>query len=204
VQLQSHHLDLPSVLANRIVSHLLSDPPRLGISVDHDDWPDESFDLCLARWAWWIIDRWSVDDEDEESDFKKDIILTLVTSLGPQANHKPGDKKGAKALLHALCTGNSDLEAALTILLPPKHNILAHRWTADDMSVIHQRLDALLSFDLDDRLPQSSLPPPKPWVSTSNHSLPLGWQLCDIDSGWKPCPIGVYISVNSHTLQYNL
>jgi ribosomal biogenesis protein LAS1 len=99
-QLQPHHPYLPSTLANRIVAHLLSDTPQAGISVDHDDhWPDESFDMCLARWAWWTVDTWSIeDDEDEESDLKKDVILTLITSLGPESNHKPGDKKAYVSL----------------------------------------------------------------------------------------------------------
>jgi ribosomal biogenesis protein LAS1 len=81
--LQSHHPDLPFVLADHIITHLLSDAPESA--------RDQSFELCLARWAFWIIEAWSFDDA--ELDLKKDVTATFVTALGPSMKDLSSDRK---------------------------------------------------------------------------------------------------------------
>lgn len=41
--------------------------------------------MSLARWAFWLIDAASVNDEDGEGEFRRDVLITLFTSLGPAA-----------------------------------------------------------------------------------------------------------------------
>jgi ribosomal biogenesis protein LAS1 len=94
--LQSYHQDLPSTLANHIISHLVTGNQKLDTIVDYDQETvdaarrDESFDMCIARWAWWIVDSRAVEDDDPDLNLRKDIVVTLITSLGPDAS---ADKK---------------------------------------------------------------------------------------------------------------
>jgi ribosomal biogenesis protein LAS1 len=82
--LQSHHPDLPSVLADHIINLLLSNGgPQAELKRD-----DFSFDMCLARWVFWIIDEWS-----DGFDLKKDVMTTFVTALGPGMKQLVGDRK---------------------------------------------------------------------------------------------------------------
>jgi ribosomal biogenesis protein LAS1 len=99
--IQSHHPDLRSALVHRIVSRLLSDTtPAADISIDRRPLaaaeelsPDPSFDICLSRWAWWLVNIWAVSPPDPDNDLRKDIILTLLTALGPSVSRPTGSKK---------------------------------------------------------------------------------------------------------------
>jgi hypothetical protein len=44
---------------------------------------DTSYHMCLARWAFWVIDFWDVDEEDSETDFRRDVAVIMFTALGP-------------------------------------------------------------------------------------------------------------------------
>jgi hypothetical protein len=48
--------------------------------------------MCLARWAFWIIDSWGV-DEEFEVDFKRDVTITLVNALAPGSTETTSDRK---------------------------------------------------------------------------------------------------------------
>jgi ribosomal biogenesis protein LAS1 len=90
--IRSNHPTFPFVLVQRIIILLLSDPPDPEPHSDDLSRPDISFDMCLARWAFWIIDSWEV-DEEFEIDFKRDITVTLVNALGPGSTETARDKK---------------------------------------------------------------------------------------------------------------
>jgi ribosomal biogenesis protein LAS1 len=74
-------------LTDRIVSYLLSDPDSTSVvkpSSQGDTLRDPSFDMCLARWANWIIEAYeNVDDAESDVDLRKYTIVTLFNSLGP-------------------------------------------------------------------------------------------------------------------------
>jgi hypothetical protein len=55
--------------------------------------------MCLARWAFWIINSWDIDDEFE-IDFKRDIAVALVNALGPGSMGIARDKNASVSLLH--------------------------------------------------------------------------------------------------------
>jgi ribosomal biogenesis protein LAS1 len=99
--LQSYHQDLPSTLANHIISHLVTGHQKLDTLIDCDQETvdaarrDESFDMCIARWAWWIVDSWAVEDDDPDLNLRKDIVVTLITSLGPDPSGVAVDKKAS-------------------------------------------------------------------------------------------------------------
>ena len=85
LRLQSRHSDLPSTLINRIVSHLLPDRRLLdGNATIGTSRRDDSFDMCIARWAWWIVQSWNVVDDETDFNLKKDTIIMLITALGPE------------------------------------------------------------------------------------------------------------------------
>jgi ribosomal biogenesis protein LAS1 len=90
--LQSHHPDLRSALSNRIISRLLEEPVPVGRLTPEPAHTDPSFDMCIARWAWWMIESWNVDD-DATTDLKRDVVSTLVIALGPGGHRTRSDKK---------------------------------------------------------------------------------------------------------------
>ena len=58
---------------------------------------DLTYDLCLASWAYWLVDTYAIEDDDDESDFRKeDVIVTLISGLGPNRheNALPDSDKG--------------------------------------------------------------------------------------------------------------
>ncbi|KAJ7139738.1 Las1-like-domain-containing protein [Mycena epipterygia] len=74
------HPDFPAILSHRIVSHLLADAPQLDIVPIA---VDTTYDACLARWAMWTIDDWDAENSESDLDLKKDVIISLITGLGP-------------------------------------------------------------------------------------------------------------------------
>jgi ribosomal biogenesis protein LAS1 len=81
-QVRSNHPSFSFVLVQRIIFSLLSESSAPDTHFDELNRPDISFDLCLARWAFWIIDSWDIDAE-LDFDFKRDVTVTLVNALGP-------------------------------------------------------------------------------------------------------------------------
>jgi ribosomal biogenesis protein LAS1 len=90
--IRSNHPTFPFALVQRIIAFLLSDSPNLETLSDELGHPDTLFDMCLARWAFWIINSWNV-DEEFEVDFKRDVTVTLVNFLGPGSTDTARDSK---------------------------------------------------------------------------------------------------------------
>jgi len=182
--LQSHHADLPSVLADHIIARLLSNgvEARTGSTLH-----DLSFDMCLARWVMWIISAWGF--EDSEKDLEKDVTATFVTALGPGMKNLTGDKKAAIALLQALSAGNNNLDAILALVPTAANNSPSREWCSKDMDVMGERLKSLLFHARDMHTPEAV------HVLTSSEALAVdlapGWRLLG-QHDWKPCPVGVY------------
>lgn len=78
---------MPTVLVNRIISILLTDVPTAPDSTR----ANTSFDMCMARWAAWIVDNCITEEHDALSDTaKRDLVITLLNSMGPKmAASKP-------------------------------------------------------------------------------------------------------------------
>ncbi|KAJ7101017.1 Las1-like-domain-containing protein [Mycena crocata] len=188
-ELQALHPDFPAVLSSRIVSYLLTDAPQLDmvpIAVD------TTFDACLARWAMWTIDNWDAENSESDLDLKKDTIIALITGLGPGSSSSK-DTTAATALLQALCAGDPEMDTAMSILLrPPPTGSLIREWTSEDISVMNQRLANLLAVPATNPEAQPSKLDTTS-VEISDTTLAPGWRLLDTSSGWKPCPIGVYV-----------
>lgn len=91
--LRFHHPTFPSVLVHRIIGFLLSEPSTSEAQSNEPGRSDISFDMCLARWAFWIVDSWDVDEEDSEIDFTRDVAVTMFTALGPGSMGTTRDKK---------------------------------------------------------------------------------------------------------------
>ncbi|KAF8656385.1 hypothetical protein AX16_002571 [Volvariella volvacea WC 439] len=192
VQLVEFHPDLPSILVNRICTHLVAMPSPASTVTDINEskisQPDPSYDMCLARWAMWCIETWqdldladegdapSKEDKQNQGGLRKSTILTLFRGLGP-AYGEQTDKKAAKFLLQALCTGNSDIEPALDFLIKPSKAPNASlssqsTWTSDDMDTMSQRLQTLLS-SLDAAAASSPTTTPSASVPASTSQTPL-------------------------------
>ncbi|KAF7982009.1 hypothetical protein HWV62_30244 [Athelia sp. TMB] len=188
-QIYSEHPSLPYVLVQRILATMLSAPADVS---GEDPRPDPSFDMCLARWAFWAIDTWDVDFEESELDIKRDVVVTLVNALGPGSAETTRDKKAATALLETICGDKKEFQEATKTLLSHGTAAQPHTWTQGDIDEMHQRLHALLSTeksapDEGDALAISLVPQPN---SRSSDVAP-GWHLLGDNSGWKPCPIGI-------------
>ncbi|KAF7339978.1 hypothetical protein MVEN_01915500 [Mycena venus] len=181
--LHALHPDFPAILSNRIVSYLLTEPPQLDmvpIAVD------TTYDACLARWVMWTIDSWDAENSESDLDLKRDTIISLITGLGPSSSLSR-DTAAAMALIQALCAGNPEMDAAMSILLRPQTGSMVREWTSDDISVMTERLATLLA------VPESSaeVRPSQPdtvSVEMSDATLGPGWRLLDANSNWKPSP----------------
>jgi ribosomal biogenesis protein LAS1 len=195
--LRSHHPTLPYVLAHRIIGFLLSESTSSEIQSNEPNRSDASFDMCLARWAFWIIDSWEVDDDDDNIDFKRDVTATIFTALGPGSIDSTRDQKAALALLQALCAGNEELEEARNILCSSHRAQLHSHWDRNDVTEMDKRLTALLSLDPDENAMEVENPAPQPprcIKPVSISEIAPGWRLLDHNTtSWRPCPIGVYV-----------
>ncbi|KAJ7456627.1 Las1-like-domain-containing protein [Mycena latifolia] len=186
-ELHALHPDFPAVLSNKIVAHLLADAPQLDmvpIAVD------TTYDACLARWAMWIIDNWDAENSESELDLRKDIIVVMISGLSPSSSLNR-DTTAAMALLQALCAGNPEMDEAVSILLRPQTGPLVREWTSDDISVMNERLATLLAVpEANTVIPTTEMDVA---MEMSDTTFGPGWRLLDASSGWKPCPIGVYV-----------
>jgi ribosomal biogenesis protein LAS1 len=78
--LHSLHPDFPMILSNKVISYLLADVPQPDLVLIA---VDTTYDVCLARWAMWMIDTWDAENSESDLDLKKDAIVSLITGLGP-------------------------------------------------------------------------------------------------------------------------
>ncbi|GBE78457.1 Las1-domain-containing protein [Sparassis crispa] len=209
--LQSLHPKLPAVLAVRIVSHLLSrsGPSQADVGADtvsllpqDDAQMDTSYDRCLAGWANWLVDTCGAGAEEEEQEMlrRDDIVVSLITGLGPQREASKTDIMVAQDLLTALCAGHPHLER-VAASLPPIADAPSNQWNSTDIDLMQQRLSAVLALARAPDAPSSSAtgalgaqPPnitnPMEPVCTG---LPPGWRLLSEKDGWRPSPIGVHV-----------
>ncbi|KAG6891085.1 hypothetical protein C0995_014175 [Termitomyces sp. Mi166 len=209
--LQSFHSGFYPTLAGRIISTLLPE------SENSDDVQrDSSYDICIARWAKWIVDASSEYDSETGHDLRREMALTLMQSLGhiwsvpnrhrtyvPSTFTKYGVAQvgsralaSAMGLLDSLCIGIPNLETALTMLRSLTSDVKPSDWSSDDMSLMNQRLNNILTSDLD---PSSKYATSEEHLEMSVEEIP-GWQLLDENSGWRPCPIGVHLAVGDLVL----
>ncbi|GLB36507.1 putative las1-like [Lyophyllum shimeji] len=183
--LQDLHSDFLAILSGRIMSVLAAE------NAPTDGTSDPSYDSCLARWALWCIRAWE-EDESQMFDLRKELTVTLLQSLGHVGPTSRGSRKAATALLESLCAGNPQLEAALATLKTLSNAGSLTEWNPEDMIIMDQRLNTLLSSSATSR---SSKPwtdsPAEPIGAPTSETLP-GWRLLGESSGWRPCPIGVH------------
>lgn len=100
IQVRSNHPAFPSILVQRIITFLLSESPAPDTHSDgvQADGSDILFDMCLARWAYWVIDS-SDNDEGFDVDFKRDVAVTLLNALGPKSMDTSRNKMACVPLL---------------------------------------------------------------------------------------------------------
>ncbi|RDB29692.1 Protein LAS1 [Hypsizygus marmoreus] len=191
--LQHLHGDFFTILCSRIVFMLLS----RGSSVNNEgeNQVDLSYDMCLARWAVWSIEALEADNLRSDIDLRKEVTLSLMQSLGHVATGIRHDRRGATFLLESLCAGSPQLEVALSMLQKISGSTTRpSSWSPEDIAIMNQRLNTLLSFDVDTSS-RSQSPSQNPLSVSSDmmDSEPLpGWRLLQETNGWKPCPIGVH------------
>ncbi|KAG5653504.1 hypothetical protein H0H81_012714 [Sphagnurus paluster] len=188
--LQSLHSEFYAVLAGRIVLTLLAERDAKESQVEVQ--LDSSYELCLARWAFWVVEAWEADDS-HDFDLRKEVTVLLMQSLGHVMNASHRDKKSATILLESLCTGLPQLDSALSVLKVLSNNTPPTKWIPEDIEIMDQRLNALLSSDL---VPDISTPRSESLTRRTEPASDVtqGWRLLDESSGWRPCPIGVYRS----------
>nr|GAT43690.1 predicted protein [Mycena chlorophos] len=183
-QVSSVHLDLPFVLVNRIIAYLTADvAPEEFVVIS----PDTTYDACLARWAFWTLQTLS-----PGPDSKRDVLIALATGLGP-ALSLSRDFAAANSMMQALCVGDPELQRSFDILVQPLP-VRASDWSPHDISVMDERLAALLA------LPESSVgavdaapPGSGPDIDATIEIAP-GWRLLGSDSSWRASPIGVHVA----------
>lgn len=82
LSLQNHHPYLPALFISRIVTHLLSPTSPEDTSTSRD----RSFDMCMASWAAWAFDTWSLDSQNftlETNAYRREsTVVTLISGLG--------------------------------------------------------------------------------------------------------------------------
>ncbi|KAJ7655181.1 Las1-like-domain-containing protein [Mycena polygramma] len=152
--LHALHPDFPAILSSRILTRRT--------------------DACLARWAMWTIENWDAENSESDLDLKRDIIISLITGLGPSSSLNK-DTAAAIALLQALCAGNPEMDAAVSILIRPQTGPVKREWTSEDISIIPRKRYGNPADEISDAL------------------FSPGWRLLDSSSSWKPSPIGVYV-----------
>ncbi|KAF7367218.1 Protein LAS1 [Mycena sanguinolenta] len=185
------HSDFPSVLSGRIVSHLLAEPPATRHGPDHRRHNLRRMPRPLGNMGYRQLGCRELGHRPR-----------LETGHHHIANNRFGPKlqfeqehrsvlNFATALLQALCAGDPEMDAALSILLPPQAGSLVREWNSDDISVMNERLATLLAP------PESHVevrPTHPNGVEMSDVDFAPGWRLLDASSNWKACPIGVYVA----------
>lgn len=81
------HADFPSMLCNRIVATLL-------LTQHTDSNLDSTYDMCIARWAFWGIDQW---DDSESEMLRTELTTNILYALGRDLN---GLSKHNEAYVH--------------------------------------------------------------------------------------------------------
>ncbi|KAG6837887.1 hypothetical protein H0H93_013040 [Arthromyces matolae] len=199
--LQSLHSQFYSILVRRIMSVLL---PESGlVPPDEATQRDASYVKCLARWTKWIIDDRVEEQSSSSLDFRKDVAIMILQSLGHLYTASRWKANSATesttTLLESLCEDDPDLQLALTALKTFSLDVQPSDWSLDDISAMDQRLNVLLS-------PDSGLSPSRPASPSGNDVITTeevaGWRLLHENSGWRPCPIGVHYSMHSSATNF--
>ncbi|KAH6916792.1 Las1-like-domain-containing protein [Coprinopsis sp. MPI-PUGE-AT-0042] len=191
---QDLHGDFSPVLCGRICSHLtFTVHPSSLSSEDHislESSSDPSYDLCLARWAMWLIEI-CVPKQSVDYDLRQESVVTLLRGLSGVSSTLLR-RSSAFHLLETLCDGQTELQIALDFLTQPAQRTANRNWSPSDFDVMQNRLNSLqkmvtepahsekVESSNDNRLSTNAVPAP-------------GWRQLDASS-WRPCPIGVYIS----------
>ncbi|KIK99925.1 hypothetical protein PAXRUDRAFT_130958 [Paxillus rubicundulus Ve08.2h10] len=200
MQLQMNHITFPSVFTGRIISILLEDPAESDVGanvIDLDSGSlqrDATYDEYLARWATWVVRTW-VDESDDETDLRKNLILQIAPALAPGKNEPPQKTKTLTVLLQAATSGFMDLADTIELLNSATVSIPVQQWQTHDLARMDERLQTLMTYDIEMAEPcmGGSMPSEKGSMK-SQASLAPGWTLLDVHSNWKSCPIGVYYS----------
>ncbi|KAH9927532.1 Las1-domain-containing protein [Epithele typhae] len=157
---------------------------------------DPSYDLCLAGWAKWLADTGA---GAAGAEVREAIVVRLVSALGPG---QTGGSKASAALLHALSAERPRLAAALSVLAQDG-GAAPTAVDVDDGSALAEmdaRLNALLGIhnetttpDADtDAVPASASA--EAGADAASRTLPAGWRRLSERDGWRPAPIGVFVS----------
>ncbi|KAI0761207.1 Las1-like-domain-containing protein [Trametes elegans] len=209
--LQSLHPTLPLHIVSAIGVHLahpVPSGPGFGSEavplVAEEPKGDPTYDICLASWAKWLIDNCasgeSGDDRDTLEDIRERAIVRVVAALGPGSSGVgTQSSKAANALLQALSAERPKLATALSVLSQQPPAPSPQAWEDAALDVMDDRLATLLALSRntpgtsDDDTPMaderagaepSEQPPP----------LPTGWRRLSARDGWRPAPIGVFVS----------
>ncbi|KAM6498373.1 Las1-like domain containing protein [Amanita muscaria] len=183
--LQKLHPDLPSILCSNIVAYLTG---------GGTDKVDSTFAACLARWLFWLVEKWeSAGAQEHEQSLKKEVVVTLMQALGHAMSEPHKNVAEARGLLLELCDARQEWQAPLALLLQPPGVTANTKWVADDVDLMDQRLATLQSFaDTSDKDKQDG-----DVNSIDAHpSIVAGWRQLS-DAEWRPCPIGTHYPVHS-------
>jgi len=187
--LHSLHHGFLIVLCDLILSALLGGNLEPGTS-EHQ--PDSSYDMCLARWVMWSIETWDSSRPQTDFDLRKQVTTNLLQALSQAVVESARDRTAVTALLQSLCAGNPQLETVLAKLLKLSENTTTDIWSPDDIDMMDQRLNSLLSASITFNHLTASSSPSSPAKLVGD--LIPGWRILDESSGWRPCPIGVHFT----------
>ncbi|TFK93050.1 Las1-domain-containing protein [Polyporus arcularius HHB13444] len=206
--LQALHPALPLHLVSAITAHLsravspeasstdfTADSVSLNMAVDEPK-TDPSYDICLASWAKWLLDNCTsgVADADEAAELRENMVVRIVSALRPD-RVDGGASRAANALLQVISAERPKLAAALSIL---SQNPSQSSKDVDGnvVAVMDTRLNALLALQhagAADTLDTASTTSDAR-VPAENLQLPPGWRKLSERDGWRPAPIGVYVT----------
>ncbi|KAF8512478.1 Las1-like-domain-containing protein [Gautieria morchelliformis] len=195
----------PSILLSRIINRLLSSSQSSSASSapvnDDVHAVDPTYDHTLASWALWIVDQWG--DEPYAECESSEVVKELLLGLGRE------DNKIVRSLLVALSENDPRIRDRVHLLstaMQPSSQFTA--WEGNALDIMSERLSQLRPGSLHSGFspspPQDSLEDVEISTrrdtsaeSSSAQSVHVrGWRLLDKNSGWKPCPIGVYNGTN--------
>ncbi|KAJ8084369.1 rRNA-processing protein las1 [Marasmius tenuissimus] len=187
MHVHSLHYEFFATLVNKMIYRLADDASTTELELGSRY--DLSYASCLSSWMLWVIK--TAESEDPDSTLRVEASTLLITTVQPGAEYDPSAKKMFVTLLGNLCSQVPQLQNALTTLRPFDFVSTAD-WTAEDVSVMEDRLNILLSLSVSTPEPDPDEPVFTQDASPAGLSSPPGWRLLGAGSGWKPCPIGVY------------
>ncbi|KAG7099565.1 hypothetical protein E1B28_001397 [Marasmius oreades] len=187
---QSLHSSFYFTLVNRMIHRLTKDEMTDSNSSQLGTSYDSSYTDCLGRWLLWMIA--TMESECSDNMIRVEASVMLIMAIGPGSDFDPSSKKVFDTLLKSLSSGVPDLEIALSTLKPLNKAYTAE-WTTDDISIMNDRLNALLSATSPTPEPEETVVSQEP--PTSDYNEVSGWR--SLGCGWKPCPIGVYYVATS-------